>query len=221
MTESDDLSIKTTLKKIEDTKKLKTEQALALANEVASGASAALSNAEREKDFSRMEELARLAESAYLLASTKVPRQDGDLIAFASTYWSLRADHARLDAQLAEKTPSQPAPAALEATGRKELREVFKRGRGAQLSSHAVAEVASKGMGFSGALFVQDDSERAVPTAADRTRGWMIAVGTHGWRASFPGPRPSEQRAERRRPTNQVGRSVTDPRSAIEGAPDD
>ena len=112
MPEAYDQTIQSTIGKIEASKSLKADEALALANEVAKAVSVAMREAEQTRDFTRMEQLARHAESAYLLASKKVPTGDRDVIAFASTYWSLRADHARLDAQLAQTAPFRPTTVA-------------------------------------------------------------------------------------------------------------
>lgn len=108
-------------KAIDDLEKLTslhTDQALGLANEVAKVVSGALREAEEAQDFAAIEALARQAEKAYLIAAQKVPRSDRDMVAFASTYWSLKADHARLDAQLARQASSKTASGQLAAAKR-------------------------------------------------------------------------------------------------------
>jgi hypothetical protein len=99
------------LREIEAATELKTEVAFALANEVAEAVTEAILEAQEARQFERVEELARQAEEAYLLAADKVPSADRDKIAFVSTYWSLKVDYARLDAETARRpTPYQPPP---------------------------------------------------------------------------------------------------------------
>jgi hypothetical protein len=100
---------------LEGAPELKIEDAFAIANEVAEAVTKAVLEAHEARQFERVEKLARQAENAYLLAADKVPPPDRDKIAFASSYWSLQADYARLDAETTRRrTPYQPPPGPAE-----------------------------------------------------------------------------------------------------------
>jgi len=115
-----DEQIREKLSRLEAADELPTEDAFALANEIAGAITQAILEAERARQFERVERLAREAERAYLLAADKVPLADRDKLAFASSYWSLQADYARLDAEAAKRRGLYQ-PLAARGVGEKDL----------------------------------------------------------------------------------------------------
>ena len=100
-------SIQRKLSKIEAARTLRTEEAFDLTDEIAEAVGEAILECEKAEKFKEVEKLARKAEEAYLLAADRVRSKVArDKIVFASTYWSLKADYARLDAEV----PRRPAP---------------------------------------------------------------------------------------------------------------